>query len=94
MYPARWIVGSLLCLFAAYVACCNFAALILSSRNRSRGVQRHYSQGPIVGPVAGYLGLFALPVAKPLGLWLLPLIDPSTWIMLMGLPGLVRVLRE
>ncbi|MCX6952795.1 MAG: hypothetical protein NTV51_11605 [Verrucomicrobia bacterium] len=92
MKTLQWTGGSLFCLFAVWVACTNWAGIFLNARNQRRGIQRHYSQGPVVGPVSAYLGLAILPFEKNLGLWLLPLIDPSTWILLVG--GLVLGFRS
>jgi hypothetical protein len=86
-----WIVGVVLCLFGVYVACLNWIAIFFSIRNKRRGIAKSYSQGPLFGPLSGYLGLKALPIHKSPWVWLVLLLDPSTWVVAVSLPYLFRV---
>jgi hypothetical protein len=85
-----WILGAVFCLFGVYVACLNWAALFLSIRNARRGIGKRYSQGPVFGPLSGYLGLTALPIHKSPWVWLVLLLDPSTLVLAVSLPYLFR----
>jgi hypothetical protein len=89
-----WVLGSVLCLGGLYVAGANWAAIFLSLRNKRRGVNKRYSQGPVIGPLLGYFGLQALPLRKSPWIWLVLLIDPSTWIVVVSIPFLIREVRR
>ena len=89
-YLPLWILGSVLFLFGAYVAVCNWAALFLNTRNKKRGILKRYSQGPVIGPVGMYLGLKAFPIEKPPWIWAVLLLDPSTWVVVVSLAFLIQ----
>lgn len=90
LHLALWIIGPVLCLGGLYVAGLNWAGLVLNISNRKRGIPKRYSQGPVLGPLLGYLGLNALPIQKSPWIWLVLLIDPSTWIVLFAIPFAFR----
>lgn len=88
--PLLWTFGIVFCLFGLYVAVCNWGCLLLNRRNARAGIDRRYSQGPVVGPISLLLGLQALPIEHPRWIWLLLLVDPSTVIVAAGIPFLFR----
>ncbi|CAN5888411.1 hypothetical protein BH11VER1_BH11VER1_00020 [soil metagenome] len=90
----RWILSILLSGFAIYVAICNWVMIVFNIKNQIKKIDRHYSQGPILGPISGYAGLLIMPIHKTWWIWLLPLVDPSTWILLVSLPFLFRELAS
>lgn len=89
-----WVLGSVLCLLGLYVAGLNWAALVINIRNKRQGIAKRYSQGPVIGPLLGYLGLRTLPTQKSFWVWLVLLVDPSTWVVLVSLPYLFRQARS
>ena len=82
----RWILGGVILLFGAHVVFCNWACFVLNARNRRNGVDRNYSQGPLVGAICILLGLSLLPVSKPVWLWAAALLDPSVWLLALLVP--------
>ena len=72
------------------MACLNWIALFFSIKKKRSGIAKSCSQGPLFGPLSGYLGLKALPIHKSPWVWLVLLLDPSTWVVAVSLPYLFR----
>ncbi|MEY4385569.1 MAG: hypothetical protein RLY20_852 [Verrucomicrobiota bacterium] len=75
MAIVKFIAG-LFCLLAAlYVLTMNWACVIISLRNKRRGIDRHHSTVPLVSAIPAILAATLLP--RPWGFWalLIPVLD-------------------
>lgn len=77
-------VSVLLATFSAYVVTFNYGAIIVSSRNKRRGIDRHISMGYVLPQICLLLAHFISSFAPDRFIppWLLlaiALADPSLW---------------
>ena len=64
----------------------NYVCIIKSHMNKRKGIDKHHSLSPVLGPL---LFLMGLPFAKVnLGMFAIIVfaVDPGTWLILIGLP--------
>lgn len=82
MTTARIILAIVLLLFAAWVAVMNWICVVVSIRNRRRGIDRHHSMVPLMTVLAtiGAKGVF--PLSNFGWVWIFPALDPSNWSLL------------
>jgi len=71
-------------LFAGYVAAMNWGAVIVSRRNKRRGIDRYHSTVPFFSFFLAALALLFWP--RPHKAWMLavPLLDIANWMLLFG----------
>ena len=79
----------LLTAFAAYIIAMNYAYVILSHRNKRRGIDRHHSTVPFVAQILlilsdRVLSIVATPLLSRSWLLALGLADISLWLLVFG----------
>ena len=80
------IVASLLALLAACVVACNYAALVVSRRNRRAGITHQPSMVFIVAPLLSFVAAnlaskSSLPAFSGFAFALIAILDPSLWVL-------------
>jgi len=87
MYVLKYILGVFLILFGVYIIAANYACIIINKRNKKKGIDRHHSFSPVFGPLLFILGLsfVELSIGFLSGI-IVFLIDPGTWLILLGFP--------
>ncbi len=82
----RPVFAIIVLLFAAYIAVMNWGCVIVSLRNKKRGIDRHHSTAPL-------LSLFIAIVAAMISHWpwvfVVPLLDIANWILVWAPFGLM-----
>jgi hypothetical protein len=75
MHVLKTALGILCLLAALYILVMNWACVILSLRNKRRGIDRHHSTIPIVSAFPAILA--AALLGRPFGIWalLIPILD-------------------
>jgi hypothetical protein len=88
MILARLILALALMLLAAYVVVMNWGCVIVSMRNKRRGMDRHHSTVPIVSYVLVALASLICPPPRTVWMIAVPLLDIANW-QLLWLPALL-----
>ena len=81
-------------LFAAYIVVMNWGCVIVSTRNKRRGIDRHHSTVPVISFVLVALAFGMYP--RPDKMWMLaiPLLDIANWSLLLFPVVLIREARK
>lgn len=85
------ILTGLLLLAAAYVVVVNWTCVVISSRNRRKGIDRYHSTVPLVSLFLAALAALLWPYQGKSLFLLLPALDLANW-MILAMPFLL--LRE
>ena len=93
MEVLRYLFGGALLLFGIFVVVSNYVRQISNIRTRRKG-GKWSSPAPIVGPLFIIVGYAVLPVGFSNWIFLAVVLDPDTVITVIGLPSLIRALRE
>lgn len=80
------IIAAILLLFGAYVAVMNWGSVIVSMRNKRKGIDKHHSTTPIISIVSAGLAYMIYPFQPKEWIGLIPLVDIGNWILIIGLP--------
>src|ERR1043166_285418 len=82
MTPIRFILALAILVFAAYIVVMNWGCVIVSMRNKRRGIDRHHSTVPIISIILAALAHLIYP--KPDRNWMIviPLLDIANWSLL------------
>jgi hypothetical protein len=91
MTTARLIIAGVVLLFAAYIVAMNWGCVIVSLRNRKRGIDRHHSTVPIASLIFAGMGHMIWPWPDKSWIIAIPLLDIANW-SLLWLP--VAFIRE
>ena len=91
MRTARSVLALAILLFTAYIIVMNWGCAIVSTMNRRRGIDRHYSTVPIVSLVLASLASLVYPGSDKMWMISLPLLDIANW-SLLSLP--IALIRE
>jgi hypothetical protein len=93
MTIVRFILAIAIPLFAAYVVVMDRGCVIVSMRNKRRGIDRHHSTVPIVSFVLAALAYLVYP--HPDRTWMIsvPLLDIANWSLLWPPVVLIRASR-
>ena len=93
MTIARFILALAILLFAAYIVVMNWGCVIVSMRNKRRGIDRHHSTVPIVSFIFTALAFLIYP--RPDKMWMIsvPLLDIANWSLLWFPVVLIRESR-
>ena len=86
MNEMRIIVASLIGLLGAYVALMNWGCVIVSMRNKRKGIDKHHSSIPLISLIAAGIAYFIYPIEPKSWIGLIPFFDLGNWILLVGLP--------
>ena len=85
METARLILAISLLLAAAFVVVLNWGCVAASSRNKGRGIDRHYSTVPLVSVILTVVAWLIIPWDGRPWLFAIPALDIANW-MLLWLP--------
>jgi len=89
----RYLFAGALLLFGLFIVVTNYVRLIANYRNRKK--DGHWSSAaPIVGPLFIIVGYSLLPFEFTNWIFLAFILDPDTVITVIGLPHLIKALRE
>jgi hypothetical protein len=91
MTIARYILAIAVLLFAAYVVVINWGCVIVSMRNKRRGIDRHHSTVPIFSFGVTVVAMIIYP-RHDRAVWMfsVPLVDIANWSLLWLPFGLIR----
>jgi hypothetical protein len=80
------IIAAILLLFGAYTAVMNWGCVLVSMRNRRKGIDKHHSTVPFVSMIAAGLAHLIYPLQPKQWIGIIPLVDIGNWILIIGLP--------
>jgi hypothetical protein len=82
METTRLILALIILLFAVYIVAMNWGCVVVSIRNKRRGIDRHHSTVPVVSFILVAFAHLIYP--KPDKNWMiaLPLVDIANWSLL------------
>ncbi len=86
--------GGALLLFGLFIVLASYVRQITNFRNRKKENGKWSSPAPFVGPVFVVVGYAALPFEFTPWIFLIIVLDPDTLITIVGLPYLIKALRE
>ena len=93
METLRYLFGGLLLVFGAIIVLTNYLRQISNFRNRKK--DGHWSSpAPFIGPLFIVLGYSVLPIEFSKWVFLAVILDPDTAIVVIGLPSLLKALKE
>ena len=75
MISTRSIIAIVLLLMAAYIVMMNWGCVLVSLRNKRRGIARHHSTVPLISLALTTLAYFLYPQPDKILLYSLPLLD-------------------
>jgi hypothetical protein len=81
-------------LFAAYIFVMNWGCVIVSMRNKQRGIDRHHSAVPVMSFILTALAWFIYPLPDRLWMVFVPLLDIANWNLLWLPVVLIRERRK
>ena len=82
MTTARLILAAIILLFAAYIVVMNWGCVIVSMRNKSRGIDRHHSTVPLISIILVVLANLIYPLPNKMWMIAIPLLDIANWSLL------------
>lgn len=85
MNELRIIAASLLMLFGACVAAMNWGCVIISMRNKRKGIDKHHSTVPLISLVAAGFAYIIYPLEPKGWIGLIPALDLGNWMLAIGL---------
>lgn len=91
MATTRLIFAILILLCAAYIVVMNWVCVIISTRNKKRGIDRHHSTVPLISFILAALAILIYPLPNKIWMIAVPLLDIANW-SLLWLP--VLLIRE
>src|ERR1051325_8461610 len=93
MTPIHFILALAILVFAAYIVVMNWGCVIVSMRNKRRGIDRHHSTVPIISIILAALAYFIYPRPDKMWLFSVPLLDIANWSLLWLPAGLIPEAR-
>ena len=93
MTTVRFILGIAILLFAAYIVVMNWGCVIVSTRNKRRGIDQHHSTVPIISFVLAALAFAIYPRSDKMWMITVPLLDIANWSLLLFPVVLIREAR-
>jgi hypothetical protein len=94
MELAKYILGGALLLFGLFIVVTNYARQISNFRSGKKENGRWSSPAPLVGPLFTIIGYLILPFEFSGWILLVIVLDPDTVITILGIPYLIKALRE
>lgn len=82
MTVVRFILALAILVFAAYIVAMNWGCVIVSMRNKRRGIDRHPSTVPVVSFLLAGVAYAIYPRAEKMWIFLVPLLDVTNWSLL------------
>ena len=90
MTTVRFILAIAILLIAAYIVVMNWGCVIVSTRNKRRGIDRHHSTVPIISFVLAALAFAIYPRTDRMWMITIPLLDIANWSLLLLPVVLIR----
>jgi UDP-N-acetylmuramyl pentapeptide phosphotransferase/UDP-N-acetylglucosamine-1-phosphate transferase len=90
----RWVFGGLLLALGAWISTFGIARVLLNTRLRECGVNRHVSGLPIIGPVMFILGWMISPLSWSWWSLFIVALDIDTLLVVFYLPFLLLLNRS
>jgi len=87
-------MGSVFLLFGLFIVVSNYVRQVSNYRNSKKENGKWSSPAPFVGPIFIIVGYAALPFEFSGWIFLAIVLDPDTFIMIVGLPHLIKAFRE
>jgi hypothetical protein len=94
MTITRFILSFAILAVAAFVVVMNWGCVIVSMRNKRRGIDRHHSTVPIVSLLLAALASLIYPRAEKIWMISVPLLDIANWSLLWLPVVLIREARK
>jgi hypothetical protein len=94
MTIARFILSLAILAVAAFVVVMNWSCIIVTIRNKRRGIDRHHSTVPIVSLLLAALAYLIYPRAEKIWMISVPLFDIANWSLLWLPVVLIRETRK
>ena len=82
MMTARFVLAVVVLLFGACIVETNWSSVIVSARNRRRGIDRHHSTIPLVSILLAALAYLIYPGFERVWIIAVPLLDIANWQLL------------
>jgi hypothetical protein len=82
METTRLILAIIVLLLAVYVVAMNWGCVIVSIRNKRRGIDRHHSTVPVISFILAALAHVIYPKADKNWMIVIPLLDIANWSLL------------
>jgi hypothetical protein len=80
-------IGSIaLILLALFFVVVNWASVIISERNKRKGIDRHHSTSPLLSIILAGAAFLLYPYTPRIWIWIIPVVDIGNWSVLIGLP--------
>lgn len=86
MVYLQHILGIGLMFFGIYIVGLNYGCIIVSERNKRRGIDKHHSVSPFIGPISYLIGASLSPFKIGIHVLIVLVLDPGTWLIVLGLP--------
>ena len=86
MIYLHYILGVGLMVFGIYIVGVNYCCIIVRERNKRKGIDRHHSVSPFIGPVSYLIGALLSPLKTGIHVLIVFVLDPGTWLIVLGLP--------
>jgi len=94
MTTARFILAIAILLFAACIVVMNWGCVIVSMRNKRRGIDRHHSTVSIVSIVLAAVAYLVYPQPEKVWMISVPMLDIANWNLLRLPVVLIREARK
>jgi len=86
MIYLQYILGVGLMVFGIYIVGVNYCCIIVSERNKRKGIDKHHSVSPLFGPISYLIGTSLSPFKIGIHALIVWVLDPGTWLIVLGLP--------
>jgi len=86
MIYLQYILGVGLMVFGIYIVGVNYCCIIVSERNKRKGIDKHHSVSPFIGPISYLIGTLLSPLRIGIHVLIVSALDPGTWLIVLGLP--------
>lgn len=86
MESLKFIFGTLLILFGSFIIGANYACIFINRKNAKKGIDKHHSFSPLIGPVSFMIGASFVNLNFSILMIIVFIIDPGTWLIVIGLP--------
>jgi hypothetical protein len=82
METTSLILTIIVLLFAVYIVAMNWGCVIVSLRNKRRGIDRHHSTVPVVSFILVAIAHLIYPKPNKNWMFIIPLVDIANWSLL------------
>ena len=82
----QYVLGAGIMVFGIYIVGVNYWCIIVSERNKRKGIDKHHSVSPFIGPISYLVGTLLSPLKIGVHVLIVSALDPGTWLIVLGLP--------